>query len=60
MPTGIMPPTGFVCVVPRRDVIVLSMSVEDAAKMVISAGMVMPEYQKQLKTLADAARDPQS
>ena len=56
MPTGIMPPTGFVCLVPRRDVIFLSMSVEDAAKMVISAGMVMPEYQKQLKTLAEAAR----
>lgn len=56
MPTGIMPPTGFVCLVPRRDVILLNMSVEDAAKMVISAGMVMPEYQKQLKTLADASR----
>lgn len=56
MPTGIMPPTGFVCLVPRRDVIFLSMSVEDAAKMVISAGMVMPEYQQQLKSLADAAR----
>ncbi len=56
MPTGIMPPTGFVCLVPRRDVIFLSMSVEDAAKMVISAGMVMPEYQKQLQSLADAAR----
>ena len=56
MPTGIMPPTGFVCVVPRRDVIPLNMTVEDVAKMVISAGMVMPEYQKQLKTLADAAR----
>jgi len=56
MPTGIMPPTGFVCLVPRKDVIFLSMSVEDAAKMVISAGMVMPEYQKQLKSLADAAR----
>ncbi|MGE8942784.1 DUF502 domain-containing protein [Leptospira interrogans] len=56
MPTGIMPPTGFVCMVPRKDIIFLSMSVEDAAKMVISAGMVMPEYQKQLKSLADAAR----
>ncbi len=57
MPTGIMPPTGFVCLVPRREVIFLSMTVEDVAKMVISAGMVMPEYQKQLKTLAEAARD---
>lgn len=60
MPTGIMPPTGFVCLVPRRDVIFLSMTVEDAAKMVISAGMVMPEYQKQLRSLADAAREGKS
>ena len=56
MPTGIMPPTGFVCLVPRRNVIFLSMSVEDAAKMVISAGMVSPEYKKQLQSLAEAAR----
>jgi uncharacterized membrane protein len=56
MPTGIMPPTGFLCLVPRKDVIFLSMSVEDAAKMIISAGMVMPEYQKQLKSLAEAAQ----
>lgn len=60
MPTGIMPPTGFVCLVPRKDVIFLSMTVEDAAKMVISAGMVMPEYQKQLQSLAEAARESQS
>jgi uncharacterized membrane protein len=56
MPTGIVPPTGFVCLVPRRDVIFLKMSVEDAAKIVISAGMVMPEYQRRLKSLAEAAR----
>ena len=56
MPTGIMPPTGFVCVLPRRDVIQLSMSMEDAAKWVISAGMVMPDYQKHLKELAEKAK----
>ena len=59
MPTGIMPPTGFVCLVPRKNVIFLSMSVEDAAKLVISAGRVMPEYQQQLQSLADAAREKQ-
>jgi uncharacterized membrane protein len=56
MPTGIMPPTGFVCLVPRRDVIFLKMSVEDAAKIVISAGMVMPEYQRQLQSLAKSVK----
>ena len=29
--------------VPRRDVILLDMSIEDAAKLVISAGLVVPE-----------------
>ena len=56
MPTGFMPPTGFVCVVPRKDVLMLSMSVEDAAKIVISAGLVMPDYQKKLAELAAQAR----
>jgi uncharacterized membrane protein len=57
MPTGIVPPTGFICFVPRRDVTLLKMSVEDAAKVVISAGMVMPDQQQaRLRKLADAAR----
>ncbi len=57
MPTGVVPPTGFICFVPRRDVIFLDMTVEDAAKIVISAGMVTPESQANAKKLADAARD---
>ncbi len=56
MPTGIVPPTGFICFVPRRDVTLLQMSVEDAAKIVISAGMVMPDHQARLKALADKVR----
>jgi uncharacterized membrane protein len=52
MPTGIVPPTGFICFMPRRDVIFLKMSVEDAAKIVISAGMVVPDYEARLKQLA--------
>ena len=55
MPTGFMPPTGFVCVVPRKDVTMLAMSVEDAAKIVISAGLVMPDYQAKLQELSKAA-----
>ncbi len=44
IPTGIVPPTGFICFLPRRDVMFLKMSVEDAAKIIISAGMVMPNF----------------
>lgn len=55
LPTGIVPPTGFVSFVPRRDILFLNMTVEDAAKIVISAGMVMPAVQKKLKSLAEAA-----
>lgn len=61
MATGIVPPTGFVCFVPRESVMLLDMSVEDAAKVVISAGMVTPDSQKtnqqaQLAALAALAQ----
>jgi uncharacterized membrane protein len=56
MPTGIVPPTGFICFVPRREVTLLQMTVEDAAKIVISAGMVMPDQQGRLRKLAEAAK----
>lgn len=49
MPTGIVPPTGFICFVPRRDVMMLKMSVEEAAKIVLSGGIVTPELQGKLK-----------
>lgn len=53
MPTGMLPPSGFVCFVPRGSVIPVQMTVEDAAKIIISAGMVNPETQKRLQDLAD-------
>jgi uncharacterized membrane protein len=56
MPTGFMPPTGFVCIVPRRDIMLLEMTVEDAAKIVMTAGLVMPDYQEQLRELARSAK----
>lgn len=37
---------GFLVYVPRRDVVLLDMSVEEAAKMIISAGLVAPEARK--------------
>lgn len=40
MPTGMLPPSGFVCFVPRANVMPVKMSVEDAAKIIISAGKI--------------------
>lgn len=56
MPTGMLPPSGFVCFVPRESVVPLRLSVEDAAKIIISAGMVNPETQARLRQLAAEAR----
>ncbi|RVT83997.1 DUF502 domain-containing protein [Rhodobacteraceae bacterium CCMM004] len=42
LPTTPNPTSGFLLFVPASDVIVLDMSVEDAAKLVISAGLVYP------------------
>lgn len=42
LPTTPNPTSGFLLFVPREDVIVLDMSVEDGIKMVISGGIVTP------------------
>jgi uncharacterized membrane protein len=57
MPTGMLPPSGFVCFVPRKNVVPIHMSVEDAAKIIISAGMVNPETQAKLRDIAERARN---
>jgi uncharacterized membrane protein len=44
LPTTPNPTSGFLLFVKRSEMIVLDMSVEDAAKMVISAGLVTPEF----------------
>ena len=46
LPTTPNPTSGFLLFVPRRDVIELDMSIEDAAKLVISAGLVYPDSRK--------------
>ena len=43
VPTTPNPTSGFLLFLPKSDVIELDMSVEDAAKLVISAGLVYPE-----------------
>jgi uncharacterized membrane protein len=45
LPTTPNPTSGFLLFLPREDVIELDMSVEDAAKLVISAGLVYPGQQ---------------
>ena len=42
VPTTPNPTSGFILFLPRSDIRVLDMSVEDAAKLVISAGLVYP------------------
>ena len=44
LPTTPNPTSGFLLFVPRKDIIILDMSVEDAAKLVISAGLVTPDF----------------
>ncbi len=46
LPTTPNPTSGFLLFVPEKDVEILSMSVEEAAKMVISAGLVTPKMNK--------------
>lgn len=55
LPSTPNPTTGFLLYIPRSDVIELSMTVEDAAKLIISGGLVAPKYDKKLKALADKA-----
>lgn len=42
LPTTPNPTSGFLLFVPRRDIILLEMSIEDGIKMVISGGIVTP------------------
>ena len=56
LPTTPNPTSGFLLFVPMKDITVLDMSVEEAAKLVISAGLVAPDYQAKLKQLAAAAK----
>ncbi len=60
MPCTPNPTTGFFFYVLRREVIEIGVTVEDAAKLLMSAGMIQPgggaEQQKKLAALAETAR----
>ncbi len=57
LPTTPNPTSGYLLFVPKRDITILDMSVEDAAKLIISAGLVSPEYHAKTAQLAAAQRD---
>jgi uncharacterized membrane protein len=57
VPTTPNPTSGYLVVVPQDKVIALEMSVEDAMKMILSSGIVVPPYEaEELRKLA--AREP--
>ena len=50
------PTTGFYFYLPARDVIEVPMSPEDAAKLIMSCGVIQPEGQAALAGMAEASR----
>ena len=56
MPTHLMPPSGFTVFVPRNRVVAIDMNFEDAAKIILSAGMATPDTQAKLKAAAEKAK----
>ena len=46
LPTTPNPTSGFLLFVPKDDLIILNMNVEEGMKMVISGGIITPKYQK--------------
>lgn len=50
VPTTPNPTSGFFLMVPRRDVVELDMSVDEGLKMIISMGVVVPEWRKNTVT----------
>jgi len=54
IPTTPNPTSGFIILVPTKDVIELDMNVDEALKMVISLGMVEPQWPQQAKSLDQA------
>jgi len=47
VPTTPNPTSGFIIIVPRKDVVVLDMEVDEALKMIISLGVVVPTWRKE-------------
>ncbi|MBO9464566.1 DUF502 domain-containing protein [Tropicibacter sp. R15_0] len=56
VPTTPNPTSGFLLFFPREDVIELDMNIEDAAKLVISAGLVYPNGEKAKEAIEEQLR----
>jgi len=48
LPTTPNPTSGFLLFLPKRDVVLLDMTIEEAAKLVISAGLVVPPTKEEI------------
>ena len=60
IPTVPNPTSGFLLFIPRSKIRILNMSIEEAAKVVFSLGLVVPEFntpEEAVKTLEDAAKE---
>ena len=63
VPTVPNPTSGFLIFLPRKELRILSMSVEDAAKVVFSMGLVVPEFsdpefaEEKLNDIVEAANE---
>ena len=58
IPTTPNPTSGFIILVPTKDVIELDMNVDEALKMVISLGMVEPQWPQAPKSLDNSENKP--
>ena len=58
LPTTPNPTSGFLLFVPRSEIVILDMTIEDAAKLIVSAGLVAPEYQQNTTSLAEKVLAP--
>ncbi|MDH5191488.1 MAG: DUF502 domain-containing protein [Gammaproteobacteria bacterium] len=57
VPTTPNPTSGFILMIPRKDVMELDMSVDEGLKMIISLGVVVPKWDKVgAEALIDATR----
>jgi uncharacterized membrane protein len=58
VPTTPNPTSGYLVFVPRRDVVPLSMTVEDAIKFVISGGIVAPPDRRNIEPAEEKTPEP--
>ena len=56
VPTTPNPTSGFLLMVPRQDLIFLDMPVEDAAKYIISIGVIAPEIELEVDELSESTK----